>query len=324
MKCDRFRVCALVIAALANASPSAFAQPNITSDPRESFRQVISHLERTAEKSRTLSLGYQLDHHFSAAPANQTKLANTYRIRSCRDTLVVGTDLMVYVTTPNRAFLLHRQSKEQPYAIAAISPISSSPRTPAEVTAFERSVEGGAGGAFRVTSHAVLPGALSIGSENSGLVRGCEKSDAFVHRFTCRAEPVADQPHSVSIDGFIEVDSRLDFKITKYQMATKGGTRDYVTTISCGYYAAEGDMPILIKTCQQFVSSPRFVKENRYNDFHYSNYELQPIPPEVLTLEHYGVTDPLRSTGSATWPYILVGVGAVGIGVYLFFRKRKR
>jgi len=211
MKCDCSVVSALVIAALATATPPALAQtslPSITGNPQDSFREIILHLQRTAEKGKALSLSYQLDHHLSASPAMPTKLVNSYRILSCQDTLVASTDLMVYVTTPSRAFLLLRQSKEQPYAIAAISPISSTPRTPAEVTAFERSVEGGAGGAFRVTSDTHLPGAIELVPELSERVRGTQKPDTFVHRFTCRVEPAADQPHSLKCEGSFEFDSR--------------------------------------------------------------------------------------------------------------------
>ncbi len=67
------------------------------------------------------------------------------------DNLIVDSDHYVYVSAPHRAFVLHRDSRDLPLSIRALSPVSDSKRDANEIIKFDLKVEGGYTAAFRPT-----------------------------------------------------------------------------------------------------------------------------------------------------------------------------
>ena len=75
------------------------------------------------------------------------------------------------------------------------------------------------------------------------------------------------------------------------------------------YYPATGSLPQLIKSYKhQQIKSIDKTKNSIYQQYYYSDYAFEPMPKEKLTLEYYGLPDPMTSpTKFWGWPAALIG-----------------
>lgn len=276
---------------------------------------------KTAERL-SLSFDLQVTTHSTRSPVKKQTTAKLYW--DGKD-LLAESDTFAYVSTPFRAFILRRPAAPEPWGISVVTPVSETERSVRDIIMVDKQVESISDELLRPTKIIRFVGDLSNVTpiRTRQLDRHTLLPDGRI-RFDISAKPDVEL-RTMAATGYAIVDPQVanvvDFK------NTVGRERGAVQLDSqFSYYPPTSDIPApLVKT----YSHHQLVSGSKVGDVYqiaiYSNYRVEPVPRDRLTLEYYGLPDPAVTRGA--WPktwLLIIGIGlALFVGV-VFVRRRGR
>ena len=298
-------------------------------NPEAEFKIALEEYVRLNRNDTAKPIRFNLDIYH----AKQERAGNAIRatVHWDGDNLIVDSDHYVYVSTPHRAFVLHRDSRDLPLSIRALSPVSDSKREANEIIKFDLKVEGGYMAAFRPTGLKLYQcgyGEFVAGDPRrvGWIVSGSRLSDGRL-AFEFRGSGDG-KDYPIEQIGSFTVDPQRGCSVVEGQMYNKWKV-DAASNIGASqfeYYPPSDGLPQLIKSYKHQESFPKSKNSTpQHQQFYYSDYVVEPMPKEKLTLEYYGLPDPLKSkTKWWGWPTALIAAGVVALIVFFVIRRRRR
>jgi hypothetical protein len=313
-------------------SACVFAQPKELNDknvanPEGEFAVALAEHDHIQLRQSKLSLRFQLE--FYSAIKERIGKSEVSKINWDGDNLLIDSDRFVYVSTPYRAFLLVRDSQTSPLSIQFISPISATVRTVEEIIQFDWKVGDGYAEAPRPTEMRRYNCQLGMFTPRKGasIDRATRTQDGLIRfEFQRTAEP---DDFLIRENGTCSVDPAQGYAVVSAQMnmICKRSSSNGNMASQFEYYPPMGPLPQLIKSYkhQQVKSVDIKAKKSIYHQYYYSDYAIEPMPREKLTLEYYGLPDPMTSpTKFWGWPAALIGAGVLAIIMFFVVRYRRR
>ena len=307
------------------------AKPNLSilaKDPDGALSPLVDAYSESITHAERMQLCYELNVYQQTSPATR-KLIETYKIYCHGNTIVAVSDHIVYVSTDRRAFILHRVDTKKQYSIARIYPIFESQRSVSEMMIFETFVQGEAKRVFRpfASSRAEygLFAFIAPGYRKITQTKLLDSGSIQVSTTSTSDNIIPGQLHvdaSCILDsscGFAPSEGKLVF--SEVNVPKNSNSTTNTTQLQFQYVTRTENMPLTLKSLTEVESQSG--RPTSTNVYEFSNYKIESVPPEMLTLEYYGVVDPIEKP-FVWWPYALVALGLVGIGVYFFLRLRAK
>ncbi len=313
-----------IIVALPIGTQGHAHEPLPTDTPRL-FDEVYSRYQVQQKKVDALSLSFDLEISTNRVPDQARKPWNE-KVYWDGKSVLIESFPYVYVSTPYRAFFLLRTSAEGPLSIAAMTPIASEERTRGEIDKFERQLPGSHNELIRPTRDKKFLGQLEgLKPRPPGTLDGHTTLPDGRIRFNFTV-PRVNEPGSRPDKGYGIVDPKWDYNVVEYKVTTPMGKQDWAD-IECRftYYPATADIPAaLVKTYSQRQHIPSSKRPDSYKEVKYSNYKVEPVPEEKLTIAYYDLPDPATSPSRWPNPAVIAGVlGVAAVAAFLFYRRRQ-
>lgn len=296
--------------------------PNATGE----FTNAQSENDRANAQLLAMKLRFRLE--FSAKPTQNDGPSEVSWVNWDGENLIVDSERFVYVSTPYRAFLLTRDKAANPLSIQFITPISPEKRSVEDIIKFDLKVGDGYVAASRPTE--LRRYNCQYGTYNprdgAAIERATRLSNGSL-RFDYRRIANPDE-FLVREEGFCIVDPAQGYSVVSSQMGMvyKRANSNSTMQSQFEYFPPQGDLPRLMKSYKhKQVPSSGSKNTPHFQHYTYSNYAIEPVPKEKLTLEYYGLPDPMKSPRSFWgWPAALIGSGLLAIVLYFAVRHRRR
>lgn len=322
-------ICVFIQLVVFSTTVCAQAKPGteeVLSKPSGEFLNAQAEHERIQLEQSKIPLRFQLE--FYSAIKDRGGKPEVSKVNWDGESLLVDSDRFVYVSTPYRAFLLVRDSRASPLSIQFISPISATVRTVEEIIQFDLKVGDGYVAASRPTEMRRYYCQLGMYTPRKGasIDRAIRTQDGLIRfEFQRTAEP---DDFLIREHGICTVDPGQGYSVisAEMNMVCKRPSSNGVMASQFEYYPATGSLPQLIKSYKhQQIKSIDKTKNSIYQQYYYSDYAFEPMPKEKLTLEYYGLPDPMTSpTKFWGWPAALIGAGVLAIIIFMVIRYRRR
>ncbi len=300
-----------------------FNEGLLQQDTNNCYQALVKHHDSLTTSHSQKSYTYEFLCQYYGA--NTKKPFSTERFKCFLDTnnFVLTGDSITLVSSPYRTFALNRSGVDNPYSIAYISQISRTQREKSEIEKDEQRAQLGHP-SFLMRHHDARMRFGQLKSFSGDGVK-CRKITAvgvglYKLEFANINMPKPDQPALKS--GYVIIDKSKDFAVVEHEMSIVLAANIIKQRCVIDYYPLEEALPHTMKSLRWTES--RGGATTYDIDFSFPNFSVAPFPKEMLTLEYYGVADPLQSDAWPIWPFILIGIGIVGIGVYLWLRRRSR
>ena len=301
---------------------ASFDPETLQADPANCYKMYMEYADATQSQIAVQSTSYALICEFYSLGDKKPFSHGQYKCYNSEHDFVLQGELLAYVCTPYRAFTLAKDRKESSFSITYISPVSSTTRAPAEI--FRDDLRSNLGHAcinmrLYAAKHFGHPSAF----QSPGVVcKKVTKVNETSYKFDFINKQTPDPKTAYVAGGSFVIDRRYDFSVTDHQVdIIFSGINTSQKTI-LDYYSSPSVSVHSLKSInwKQTVGG----KQSDNVICSYLDYKHEQIPAKMLTPEYYLVTDPLKSDAWPIWPFILIGVGIVGIGVYLWLRWRSR
>lgn len=326
----RLRIVFIAVISFLNHGISLAQQGNSggvnLSDAADDFSHAQAESDRFEALSSKVNLRFQLQ--FNTRKVDKDGPSEMSWVNWDGENLIVDSERFVYVSTPYRAFLLSRENSKAPLAIQFITPISPTPRSIEEIIKFDLKVGDGYVAASRPTElrrYNCQYGTFAP-REGAEIERATRQPNGLL-RFDYRRQAKADE-FLVREDGFCIVDPAQGHSLisANLNMIYKRPTSNSTMASQFEYYPPQGALPRLIKSYKhQQLPTPGNKNSPHYQNYNYSDYSVEPVPKEKLTLEYYGLPDPMKSHRSFWgWPAALIGSGVFAVVLFFFVRYRRR
>lgn len=315
----------IFLCVIQNASAIDIDRSKLESEPLAVLKYIHEHIKTRFQKMREESAHWRLTCDSGFGRNEQYSLTEKFEVWRDNNSIIAQSANRVYVSTASRAFMLLKMPDAASYSIAQITPFYNEKRTGQQISDFQQRAEIG------VATEAIdlfKPSTASwystlVYSKDTTCTKGTTSNDG-----TLRFEFIANGNHSKENDrvssGFIVFDLNKDCLPIESEVLLSSDRPNLGNSVLHSKYAYEKSHDVWI--CSTYTCSQKW-KNDPKSDWHarfsYSDFDKIPLPQERTTLEHYGLVDPIEKP-FVWWPYALVAVGLVGIGIYIFLTRRAK